>query len=97
MTQGNGDLVYIPVGIQCFDLLDQILFQALVGPLQEESFGDGLLQAFPHKNRDSCFPKADNASQHLGSLVYALVSSLAPVVFKGGGVVKSQHSVHVLI
>ena len=69
-----------PVGTQCFDLLDYMFFQALgvcllikgwslAGPSQEESFGGDLSPAFAYENRDSCSPKAVDASQHLAPLV----------------------------
>ena len=50
MTLGNKSLVYTPVGVQCFDLLGHVLFQAffgyllakgwsLAGPSQEGALG----------------------------------------------------------
>ena len=107
LTLSNKSLVYTPVGVQCFDLLGHALFQALVayllgkgqslaGPLQEKSFWGSLSLASPRKIRDSCSPKDSNASWYLGHLVQALVLSLAPIVFKGGGVIRSQHSIYML-
>ena len=62
-----------PEGDQCFDLLAYMFFQALVGYYiakcqslagcsQEESFGASLSTASLCKNKDSCYPKASDAS-----------------------------------
>ena len=82
-------------GAQCFSLAGFVLFQALVGYLlakgqslagciQEESFWGGLSPDSTCKNRVSCSPKVLDTSQHVGSLVSALILSWAPDVLKGG-------------